>query len=412
MRQLMQTTFRSLRVRNFRLFFVGQLISSIGLWMQQIAELWLIFQITDSAAAVGLITVTHFAPIMLLGLWGGVIADRFDKRKIMLITQPLLGLIAGTLAVFSATGGVTAGLLYGFSVMTGLVLALDNPTRRAFVREMVELDDVPNAVSLVSMLITSARIIGPALSGVLLASLGATVVFATNGVSYLAVLVALLMMRTPKLFRVPPVPKGKGQLAEGLRYAWNNSGVRLPMVMMAWIGTLSFNFSVLLVLMAEQALQAGSGGFGTLISMSAIGSMVGAVFLATRRSVTHRFLVWAAFGFGIATIVSAAAPSLITMGLLLMPVGAFAIAFLAGTQAAAQAAAVQHMQGRVMALFAVLFLGSTPIGGMIAGFEAEFMGPRIAFAIGGLASILTAMWAWQVSVRSGSSRAPGPATGS
>ena len=134
----MQTTFRSLRVRNFRLFFVGQLISSIGLWMQQIAELWLIFQITDSAAAVGLITVTHFAPIMLLGLWGGVIADRFDKRKIMLVTQPLLGLIAGTLAVFSATGGVTAGLLYGFSAMTGLVLALDNPTRRAFVRELVE----------------------------------------------------------------------------------------------------------------------------------------------------------------------------------------------------------------------------------------------------------------------------------
>jgi len=400
MRRLIQTTFRSLRVRNFRLFFVGQFISSIGLWMQQIAELWLILQITDSAAAVGLITVTHFGPILLLGLWGGVIADRVDKRKILLVTQPMLGLIAGTLAVVSATGGLSAGLLYGFSAMTGLVLALDNPARRAFVREMVDLDDVANAVSLVSMLMTSARIIGPALSGILLASSSATIVFATNGVSYVAVLVALLMMRTPELFRVPPVPKGKGQLAEGLRYAWNNPGVRLPMVMMAWIGTLAFNFSVLLVLMAEQTFQAGSDGFGILISLSAIGSLAGATVLATREVITHRFLVLVALGFGVATIVSTTAPTLITMGLLLIPVGAFGVSFLAGTQGATQMAAAQHMQGRVMALFAVVFLGSTPIGGMLAGLQTELMGPRIAFATGGVVSILTALWAWRVTKRS------------
>ncbi len=399
MRLLIQTTFRSLRVRNFRLFFVGQFISSVGLWMQQIAELWLILQITDSAVAVGLITATHFGPILLLGLWGGVIADRLDKRKILLVTQPLLGLIAGGLAIFSATGGVNAGLLYGFSAMTGLVLALDNPTRRAFVREMVDLEDVANAVSLTSMVITSARIIGPALSGILLARSSATIVFTTNSISYMAVLVALLMMRPSELFRVPPVAKGKGQLAEGLRYAWNNAGVRLPMVMMAWIGTLAFNFSVLLVLMAEQTFDAGSDGFGTLISLSAIGSLSGALVLATRKVVTHRFLVLAAFGFGVAIIVSTTAPTLLSMGLLLIPVGAFGVSFLAGTQAATQAAAVQQMQGRVMALFAVVFLGSTPIGGMLAGLQAELMGPRLAFATGGVVSILTALWAWRVFVR-------------
>ncbi len=410
MRQLFQTTFRSLRIRNFRLFFVGQLISSIGLWMQQVAELWLILELTDSAAAVGLITVTHFGPIMLIGLWGGVIADRVDKRKIMLITQPLLGLIAGGLAVFSATGGVTPGVLYGFSAMTGLVLALDNPTRRAFVREMVDLEDVPNAVSLVSMLITSARIIGPAISGILLATSSATVVFTTNGISYFAVLVALLMMRTAELYRVPPVPKGKGQLSEGLRYAWNNPGVRLPIVMMAWIGTLAFNFSVLLVLFAEQTFHAGSDGFGTLISLSAVGSMAGALFLATRKKITSRFLVGIAVGFGVVTIVSTTAPTLLWMALLLVPVGAFGVAFIAATQGATQAATVQHMQGRVMALFAVVFLGSTPIGGMFAGIQAELMGPRLAFATGGVVSILTGLWAWRVTARAESGCEPVPAS--
>jgi len=406
MRRLIQTTFRSLRVRNFRLFFIGQFISSIGLWMQQVAELWLILQLTDSAAAVGLITVTHFGPILLLGLWGGVIADRLDKRKIMLVTQPVLGLIAVGLAIFSATGGVNTGLLYGFSAMTGLALALDNPTWRAFVREMVDLDDVSNAVSLVSMLITSARIIGPALSGILLVSSSATVVFAINGISYLAVLVALLMMRTSELFRVPPIIKSKGQLAEGVRYAWENPAVRLPLLMMAWIGTLAFNFSVLLVLFAEQTFGAGSDGFGMLISLSAIGSLVGAVILATRQVITHRLLVLVALGFGVATLVASTAPSLITMALLLIPVGAFGVAFLAGTQGAAQSAAAQHMQGRVMALFAVVFLGSTPIGGMFAGLQAEVMGSRMAFATGGVVSILTALWAWRVT-KAGVHRRPG-----
>ena len=409
MHPLLQTTFRSLRVRNFRLFFVGQLISGTGLWMQQIAELWLIFELTDSAVAVGLITVTHFGPVMLFGLWGGVVADRLDKRRIMIITQPLFGLIAGGLAVFSATGGVNAGLLYGFSGMTGLVLVFDNPARRAFVRDMVDLEDVPNAVSLTSMVITSSRIIGPALAGILLAGSNATIVFATNSVSYLAVLVALLMMRPVELFRVPPIPKGKGQLVEGLRYAWNNPGVRLPMVMMAWIGTLAFNFSVLLVLIAEQTFEAGSGGFGTLFSFSAVGSLLGALVLATRRVITHRFLILAALAFGVATIVSTIAPTLLWMALLLIPVGASGVFFLAGTQGATQMAAAPHMQGRVMALFAVVFLGSTPIGGTLAGLQAGLMGARVAFATGGVVSILTGLWAWRASVRLADERHPVPA---
>lgn len=399
MRDLLLRTFRSLRVRNFRLFFIGQLISSIGLWMQQIAELWLIAELTGSAAAVGFITVTHFGPILVFGLWGGVIADRADKRRIMIVTQPLLGIIAIALAVAAGTGEVTPGLLYGFSFMTGLVLALDNPTRRAFVREMVDRDDVPNAVSLVSMLMTSARIIGPALSGILLATAGATWVFAINGVSYAAVLVALLMMRTDDLFRVPPVPKGKGQLAEGLRYSWATPQVRLPVVMLVWIGTLSFNFSVLLVLIAEQVLDAGPEGFGTLISLSAFGSLTGALFTATRIRITSRFLVFAAIGFGCAEIIASIPSTLAVMAPLLLPVGLFGVSFLAGAQGATQAAAEPQMQGRVMALFAVVFLGSTPIGGMTAGLASEAWGPQLTFALGGVVSVLTGLWAWRASRR-------------
>lgn len=401
MRELITRTFRSLRVRNFRLFFIGQFISSIGLWMQQIAELWLIAELTDSGLQVGLITVTHFGPILVLGLWGGVLADRMDKRRIMIVTQPLLGLVAVGLAVASAGGEITPGLLYLFSAMTGLVLALDNPTRRAFVREMVDREDVPNAVSLVSMLMTSARLVGPALSGILLATAGATWVFAINGVSYLAVLVALLMMRPSELFTVPPVPKGKGQLREGLRYAWSTPRVRLPITMLVWIGTLSFNFSVLLVLLAEQTLDAGSEGFGLLISISAVGSLIGALLTATRTVITIRYLVIAAIGLGITSIIASTGPSLWTMAPLVLPVGAFAVSFLAGSQGATQAAAEQHMQGRVMALFAVVFLGSTPIGGMFAGFQAQLMGPRIAFATGGVIALLTAAWAWRVRNRDG-----------
>lgn len=399
MRQLIKRTFRSLRVRNFRLFFAGQFVSGVGLWMQQVAELWLILQLTDSAAAVGLITVTHFGPILFFGLWGGVIADRVDKRRTMLITQTLLGAVAAGLAVVSAAGGVTVLALYGFSAATGLVLALDNPTRRAFIREMVDVEDVPNAVSLVSMLMTSARIVGPALSGILLATVGATIVFALNAVSYGAVVVALLLMRAGELYRVDPVARARGQLKEGLRYAWENLGVRIPIAMMAWIGTLSFNFSVLLVLLAEQTFDAGSSGFGRLISLSAIGSLVGALTAATRVRITLRFLVWTAIGFGVLTLVATGSPTLLSMALLLIPVGAFGVAFLAGSQGATQAAAVPHMQGRVMALFAVVFLGSTPVGGMVAGLMAEWFGPRLAFGFGGVVAILTGLWGMGLMLR-------------
>ncbi|MDX1450802.1 MAG: MFS transporter, partial [Acidimicrobiia bacterium] len=251
MNETVRRTFRSLRVRNFRFFFVGQFISAVGLWMQQVAELWLILQLTDSPAALGAITATHFGPILVFGLWGGVIADRVDKRRLLMVTQTLLGLLAGGLAVTSARGTLGVATLFGFSFAVGMVTALDNPTRRSFVREMVPLPDVPNAVSLNSTLMTSARIIGPMISGILLATHGPTVVFAVNGISYGAVVIALWLMRPGELYRTAPVPRGPGQLVEGLRYSWQNTAVRLPIVMMAWIGTLSFNFSLLLTLFAD-----------------------------------------------------------------------------------------------------------------------------------------------------------------
>lgn len=403
-RAMLLRTFRSLRVRNFRLMFIGQFISSVGLWMQQIAELWLIAELTGSAAAVGLITVTHFGPVLLFGLWGGVLADRGDKRRILLITQPLLGAIALGLAVLTFTGGVTVTALYVFSFLTGLVVAVDNPTRRAFVRELVEVEDVANAVSLTSMVFTSARIVGPALSGILLATSGAGWVFAINAATYSGVLAALLLMRVADLHRAEPVARGKGQLADGLRYAWRTPAVRLPITMMAWVGTFSFNFSVLLVLMADDVFAAGPSGFGTLISLSAIGSLTGALLTATRTRVEPRHLVLAALGFGITEIVASFASTLPLMAVLLIPVGTFGVSFLAGSQAVTQSAAEPQMQGRVMALFAVVFLGSTPVGGMVAGLAAEAWGPRMAFALGGVIAILTATWGWRAT------RVPEPVT--
>ena len=396
MRELIRRTFRSLRVRNFRIFFIGQFVSSVGLWMQQVAELWLVADLTSSATAVGLITVAHFGPVLLFGLWGGVVADRLDKRRLLLVTQALLATIAAGLAIVSATGGVTVGILYGFAAATGLVQAVDNPARRAFIREMVDRANVSNAVSLVSMVFTSSRIVGPAITGVLLVATGPTIVFAVNALSYGGVLTALLLMRVKELHTFPPVPRAPGQLLEGLRYSWANTGVRLPLVMMVWIGTLAFNFTVLLVLFAEQTFDAGPGGYGTLLSLSAIGSLSGALVAAARHRITRRFLVNAAMGFGVVTVIASTAPTLITMALLLIPVGVFGVAFLSGSQGAMQEAAGPHMQGRVMALFAVVFLGGTPIGGMFAGLVSEVWGPRVAFAIGGVVSLATGFWAWRV----------------
>jgi MFS family permease len=410
MRELLRRTFRSLRVRNFRIFFVGQFVSSVGLWMQQVAELWLVADITGSATAVGLITVAHFGPVLLFGLWGGVIADRLDKRRLLLVTQTLLAAIAAGLAIVSATGGVTVGILYGFAAATGLVQALDNPARRAFVREMVDRENVSNAVSLVSMVFTSSRIIGPALTGVLLVTTGPTIVFAVNALSYSGVLVALLLMRVTELYSFPPVAKARGQLLEGLRYSWGTAGVRLPLVMMAWIGTLAFNFSVLLVLFAEQTFDAGPSGYGILLSLSAIGSLSGALVAAARPRITRRFLVNASLSYGVVTIIASTAPSLIAMALLLIPVGLFGVSFLSGAQGAMQEAASPHMQGRVMALFAVVFLGGTPIGGMFAGLVSEGWGPRVAFAMGGVVALLTGLWAWRAGRSHAAVPEPAPVT--
>jgi len=395
-------TFRSLRVRNFRLFFIGQFISAVGLWMQQVAELWLVLEMTDSPAALGAITATHFGPILVFGLWGGVIADRVDKRRLLMITQTLLGLLAAGLAVTSAQGTLGVSTLFAFSFAVGMVTALDNPTRRSFVREMVPLADVPNAVSLNSTLMTSARAVGPAISGLLLAAHGATVVFSVNAISYLAVIVALWMMRPGELFRTAPVPRRPGQLVEGLRYSWQNTAIRLPIVMVAWIGTLSFNFSLLLTLFADHVFDAGPRGFGVLISMTAIGSLTGALFTASRARVTERYIAAAALGFGLVTLVAAVAPTYVLMAIVLVPVGLFAIAFLAGAQGLAQESTEIHLQGRVMALFAVVFLGSTPVGGLIAGGVAEWLGPRAAFAMGGITAVIVGIWAYRVIAIAGS----------
>lgn len=399
-------TFRSLRVRNVRLYFIGQAVSASGMWMQSVAQLWLVYELTGSGTALGVTTALQSLPVLLGGAWGGVVADRFDKRRLLVITQALKGVLAGALGAVVALDVAELWMVYGFALLLGVVNALDNPARRTFVSEMAGPDDVANAISLNSAMLTSARIIGPSIAGLLINAFGVAPCFFINGASFAAVIVALLMMRADELHRTDLVKKAKGQVMEGFRYAWSAPEIRLPLVMMAVIGTLAYNFRVVLPLIAEETFGGGPGLFGTLYSVMSVGSLAGALFTASRLQATTRFLLVSALGLGLALLGAAAAPTLLLEYLALMAVGAASSAYTSTTQASLQLGSQPQMRGRVMALYTVVFMGSTPIGGPIVGWIAEDLGPRAGFAVGGVATVVTAVLAIRPALRNRAS-APG-----
>jgi MFS family permease len=392
LRSASNATFRSLRTRNFRLFFVGQAISQAGTWMQSVAIIWVVLDLTDNGFAVGLVTAAQFLPLLVLGAWTGVLADRFDRHRTLVATQVAFAALAVVFSVISLTGSETVTWMYGLSLVFGLITALDNPVRRVFVGELVGRDDLPNAVGLNSAMMTGSRIFGPALAGALIAGPGAGACFTLNAVSYVAVLVALLRMDRSAFSRVPTVARAKGQIRSGLRYAWNSPDLRASLLLVAVVGFAAFNFQVTLALLAERTFHGSAGTYTLLFSVMSAGSMLGGLAVAHSQLVTMRNLVAAGFGLAVSMVAMALAPTLWLAVLFALPTGFTSIYLVSGSNAVVQLRADPQMRGRVLALYAMLFLGSTPIGGPIIGWVADISNARVAVAVGGVASGLAALW--------------------
>jgi MFS family permease len=390
LRRATHQTFRSMQVRNFRLYFVGQIVSATGTWMQSIAQSWLVLQLTDSGVALGITVALQFTPMLLGGAWSGVLADRVDKRRLLIGTQVAAGTLALVLGTITALGVVQLWMIYVLAASLGIVTALDNPARRAFVVEMVGTEHITNAVSLSSALFTAARVIGPAIAGLLIAGAGISWCFFANALSYVAAIAAFVLMRREEFFPVTPVERRKGQLREGLHYAWSNPALRIPLLMTAVIGTFSFNFQVVLPLVAKNTFGGDAGTFAMLFAFMSIGSVIGALVTAHRPHASERFLVGAALTYGIVLLASALAPTLVTELMVMVPVGAAGIAFVAMTNGVLHTECAPEMRGRVMALFSVAFLGSTPIGGPIVGWISQALGPRAGLGVGALAALAAA----------------------
>ena len=383
-------TFRSLSVRNYRLYFAGQSVSLVGTWMQRLGQEWLVLQLTGSGTWLGIIAACQFLPILLLAPWGGLIADRVDKRRLILTTQLVAGLLALVLATITALGIVQLWMVAVLALGLGVVTALDNPARQSFVIEMVGDADLSNAVTLNSIVVNAARAIGPAVAGVLIAVVGIASSFFVNGASYLFVVGALLAMDTGALRPSIPAARGPGQLREGFAYVRRTPELRSALVLMAVAGMLAYEFTVTLPLLARFVFHGGAATLGLLNTAIGIGAVLGGLLTASRSQATERGLVGAGIAFGGLLIVTALMPTLPLAVASLAVMGAVSIQFLATGNSLLQLRAEERYRGRVMSLWAVAFLGTTPIGAPIVGWIGEIGGARAGIAVGGVATLLTA----------------------
>jgi MFS family permease len=385
-------TFRSLHVRNFRLFVFGQIVSATGTWMQGVAAPWLVLTLTGSGVALGIDTALQFLPILLVGAWGGLIADRFDNRRVLILAQIAFAVPAFALWILDATHVVQVWMVYGLSFLSGLVTAVDMPTRQSFYLEMVGRDDLTNAMSLTTATFTGMRMIGPVLAGILIPVVGTAPVFLINGISYVAVVAALLAMRPAELHARPRAPRAPGQIREGIRYVWRTPALRLPMLTMLAVFLFAFNFAVLLPLLAIRDLSGGAGTFGSLLALFGVGSLAGSLFMASRSAQPNpRRLALLAVVLGVLSVALAATPTVQVAWLIMAPLGFAGIAFAITGNSTLQLTSAADRRGRVMSLYTVVFLGSTPIGGPIAGWVGQHLGARVGFAAGGAIAVATGL---------------------
>ncbi|MEU5095419.1 MFS transporter [Streptomyces sp. NPDC020996] len=387
----MKGTFAALRVPNFRLFFAGQSISLVGTWMQAVAQSWLVLELSRSGTVLGLVVAAQFLPVLLGGPYAGLIADRADKRRLLMATQTSLGILALVLGLLTVTHVVRLWMVVVLALALGAVSAVDNPTRQAFVPEVVGPGMLRNAVSLNSVMVNAARAVGPAVAGVLIASVGVGVCFLTNAVSFAAVLLALRLMRTSRLRPAPAVARGPGQLTEGLRHVRGTAGLWVPLAMMALIGTLAFEFPVVLPLLARTGLHGDARTYGFMTSAMGLGAVVGGLAVAAFGQAGVVPLIGAAAGFALALAAAAAIPWLPLELAVLACVGVGSTVFLATGNTTLQLVSDPSLRGRVMALWSVTFLGSTPLGGPVVGVVAQHLGPRAGLALGAGACLAAAV---------------------
>jgi MFS family permease len=402
-------TFRSLRHRNFKLFFAGQLVSQTGTWLSMVTQTLLVLKLTDSGIALGLLTAFQFGPMLVLGAWAGAVTDRADKRKLLITVQSLAMVQSFVLGALVLAGVGSVPVIFVLAAVQGVLNAFDNPTRRSFVVEMVPAEDLPNAVSLNSAVMTGSRVVGPALAGALVLSVGYGWPFIIDGLSYIAVLASLLMMRPAELFRSPPMPKKNGQVREGLRYIRNEPNLFVPLVMMAIVGMFAFNFSVTLPLMVKGPLGGGTGSFTILFSILSLGSLVGALATARRTTITPRHLVQSSAAFGVSMLLLALVPGMGLAVPVAVLIGLASIAFMTSCTAIVQLLAGPEYRGRVLAIQSMVFLGSTPIGGPIVGYLSDAVGPRFGILIGAVACLVAAAYGARKLDLAGDLHAPEPA---
>lgn len=385
-------TFESLRVKNYRMFFAGQVVSWTGTWVQWVAQGWLVLRLTQSGLGLGLVTALQWLPILLLGAWAGVVADRIDKRKLLIFTNASSAVLSLFLGLLTVAGVVELWMVIVVALLLGVVTALDNPARQTFTMEMVGRDRLANAVSLNTATFTTARVLGPAIAGLMISTVGIGACFLLNGVSFVPVTLALVFMDRSRLRPSDGVARSKGQVREGLRYVRSVPVLKTLLLMMAVIGTLQYNFAVLLPVLAKETFAGDAGTFGLIGAAVGIGMFAGSMTNAAIGRSDRRVLLGAGFALGTFTLLAASAPSLWTAVALMVPLGAASMAFLATMNATLQLTSSDDMRGRVMAIYFVLFLGSTPIGAPIVGWLAEQFDPRVAFAFGGVATILACLY--------------------
>jgi MFS family permease len=389
-------SFDSLSVPNYRRYFVGQVVSLSGNWMQTVAEVWLILSLTGSGIAVGLTTALQFLPMLLFGAWGGLLADRFPKRRLLILTQAAMAVPALALLAICVTGVVAPWMVLALVFARGAVNAVDNPTRQSFAIEMVGPDRVVNAVSLNSVVVHSARVVGPAIAGVLIATVGVEPCFAVNAASFAAMIAALWLMDPAQLRGAPIAERAPGAIRAALRYVRRTPELAVPLALMALVGTFGLNFQVILPLLARFQFGGSAAAYAAMVCAMGIGSVAGALFTGAQGRTGPWLIAAAALAFGAAALLAAAIPSLALEIPVLMLLGAAAVTFAASINSSLQLAVEPQMRGRVMALYSVVFLGSNPIGGPLVGWLSQAYDPRLALLLAAVAG-LAAAWAARAS---------------
>lgn len=387
----MLRTFISLSIHNYRLYFTGQVISLCGTWMQRVAMAWLVLEITGSGTAVGSVTAVQFLPILFLAPIGGLLADRYDNRRILYATQALATLTALVLGLLVMTGVVVMWMIYVAAMLGGLAAAFDAPARQTFVLEMVGRAQLTNAVSLNSTAVNAARIVGPALAGILIVTVGIAWCFIINAATYLALIVTLRVMKSQELKAADVSPRTPNQILEGFRYALRTPSVRTPLILLAVAGTFAYNFQVVLPLLARFSFGGGARAYGVMSSAMGVGAVAGGLLAASRANRPPEALAKAGMVFGSVAIVTSLAPNLWSAIVSLVLLGASSVTFIALGNATLQLAAAPAMRGRVMGMYTLAFLGTTPIGSPTMGWVGEHLGGRWAMGLGGGAVLVAAL---------------------